>query len=156
MTSSGSESKKSILDTDVGWYHLVVVILCYIWVCAAWDIQDESNTNNNIVKTFSFLGSHPSTSWKWAPFSFIPCLFPTSAQSSEKLVLGSIWDIELAENRNQSPYTRIHVFSDFITVRFYCFYRYHKCQWLPIREAVSTVHKSRCKLIQYTDKNNSS
>lgn len=62
---------KSILDRDAGWHYLVVVVLCYTWVCAcaAWDIQDESDTSNNIVKTFSFLGSHPSTSQKWAPFS---------------------------------------------------------------------------------------
>lgn len=110
MTSSGSESKNLFwTEMQVGtiWWWLSFVIHDYV-------LPGTSRVKIIPViilwRLFPSLAAIPPTSWKWAPFSFIHCLLPTFSQPSEELVLGSIWDRELAENRKQSPYTRIHVF----------------------------------------------
>jgi len=73
------------------------------------------------------------------------------AESTQARKTGILHITEVNE-KTMAPYSRICFIPSRVTAGFYCFYRYHKSQCFPIREAVSTVFGSRYKLFQFTDK----
>lgn len=109
----------------------------------------------------------PSEIILWGPFPLLLALPTTTlhslrfyscpSSSISSVPRTSAWLRETGSGREQEPITK-HLKSHYCCWHHcggLCFYRYHKCKCLPIREAVSIVCKSRYKLTQYTHKSDS-
>lgn len=131
------------MQTGSIWWWLLFFLfwLKYACSCAGWDFRMQVISDK--VKTV-FLDSHTYTLAVCTPSLLFLIFFPYLLSPQKNLCQISIWDMGLAQNRNQLLYIWI---PDCIIMRFYCFYTYPKSQCFPIRKTVPTVYTWRYKLV---------